>query len=207
MPHKTVKKNMPCHILVKLPPSGDDRFKTNSVADAHNDIADQFGTAWFGKSGRGFSDTIIEDVKNSLRSGRVTYLIVLCGPRKGRAYFAARIKSVLTARCPDERQIPSYYRDMTELIKQWIEIGKFNKMTDSDLADIVVASSGRPMTDVALRCQAPYMMVCRKEKAAKIVKQGLHGKKGAAKKAAPKKNAASKPAKEESTLFDMEDDE
>ncbi len=38
-------------------------------------------------------------------------------------------------------------------------------------------------------------------------KQGLHGKTGAAKKAAPKKNAASTPAKEEPTLFGMEDDE
>jgi hypothetical protein len=39
------------------------------------------------------------------------------------------------------------------------------------------------------------------------VKQGLHGKKGAAKKAAPKKKAASKPAKQEASLFDGEDDE
>lgn len=39
------------------------------------------------------------------------------------------------------------------------------------------------------------------------VRQGLHGKKGAAKKAASKKETASKPAKNESTLFDMGDDE
>ena len=45
------------------------------------------------------------------------------------------------------------------------------------------------------------------EQYAEEEKQGLLGKKGAAKKAAPKKKAASKPAKEESTLFDMEDDE
>ena len=45
------------------------------------------------------------------------------------------------------------------------------------------------------------------ERYAEEEKQGLHSKKGVAKKAAPKKKAASKPAKEESTLFDMEDDE
>ncbi len=39
------------------------------------------------------------------------------------------------------------------------------------------------------------------------VKQGLHGKKGTAKKAAPKKKAASKPAKQETSLFDGENDE
>jgi hypothetical protein len=44
------------------------------------------------------------------------------------------------------------------------------------------------------------------ERYAEEEKQGLHGKKGATKKAAPKKKAAGKPAKEESTLFDMEDD-
>jgi hypothetical protein len=45
------------------------------------------------------------------------------------------------------------------------------------------------------------------ERYAEEVKQGLHGKKGAAKKAAPKKKAASKPAKQEASLFDGEDDE
>ncbi len=45
------------------------------------------------------------------------------------------------------------------------------------------------------------------ERYAEEVKQGLHGKKGAAKKAAPKKKAAIKPAKQEASLFDGEDDE
>ncbi len=45
------------------------------------------------------------------------------------------------------------------------------------------------------------------ERYAEEVKQGLHGKKGAARKAAPKKKAASKPAKQEASLFDGEDDE
>ena len=45
------------------------------------------------------------------------------------------------------------------------------------------------------------------ERYAEEVKQGLHGKKGAATKAAPKKKAASKPAKQEASLFDGEDDE
>ena len=45
------------------------------------------------------------------------------------------------------------------------------------------------------------------ERYAEEEKQGLHGKKGAAKKAAPKKKAASKPTKDESTLFDKENNE
>jgi hypothetical protein len=46
------------------------------------------------------------------------------------------------------------------------------------------------------------------ERYAEEVKQGLHGKKGAAKKAATKEKAASKPAREAATLFNMgEDDE
>ncbi|MFO0905845.1 MAG: DNA methyltransferase [Pirellulales bacterium] len=45
------------------------------------------------------------------------------------------------------------------------------------------------------------------ERYAEEVKQGLHGKMGAVKKAAPKKKAASKPAKQEASLFDEEDDE
>jgi hypothetical protein len=45
------------------------------------------------------------------------------------------------------------------------------------------------------------------ERYAEEVKQGLHGKKGAAKKAAPKKKAASTSAKQEASLFDGEDDE
>ena len=43
------------------------------------------------------------------------------------------------------------------------------------------------------------------ERYAEEAKQGLHGKKGAAKKTATKKNTASKPAKEEATLFEEDD--
>ena len=42
------------------------------------------------------------------------------------------------------------------------------------------------------------------ERYAEEVKQGLHDKKGAAKKAAPKTKAASKSVKQEATLFDLE---
>ena len=42
---------------------------------------------------------------------------------------------------------------------------------------------------------------------AEEVKQGLHGRRGAAKKAAPQKKAASKATKQEASLFDGEDDE
>jgi hypothetical protein len=45
------------------------------------------------------------------------------------------------------------------------------------------------------------------ERYAEEVKQGLHGTKGAAKRPAPKKKAASKPAKQEASLFDGENDE
>jgi hypothetical protein len=44
------------------------------------------------------------------------------------------------------------------------------------------------------------------ERYAEEVKKGLHGKKGAASKSAPKNKAASKPGKQESGLFDGEDD-
>ncbi|MCC7338619.1 MAG: hypothetical protein IT422_26290 [Pirellulaceae bacterium] len=44
------------------------------------------------------------------------------------------------------------------------------------------------------------------ERYAEEEKQGLHGKKEAAKKASPKKKAASKPANQEASLFDGEDD-
>jgi hypothetical protein len=44
------------------------------------------------------------------------------------------------------------------------------------------------------------------ERYAEEVKQGLHDKKGAAKKAVARKKTASKPAKEEASLFDGEDD-
>lgn len=45
------------------------------------------------------------------------------------------------------------------------------------------------------------------ERYAEEVKQGLHGKKGTAKQTGPKKKTANKPAKQEASLFDLEDDE
>ena len=63
------------------------------------------------------------------------------------------------------------------------------------------------ISEAARREVLQRLLKLNHERYAEEEKQGLHGKKGTAKKAAPKKKAASKPAKEESTLFDMEDDE
>jgi len=62
------------------------------------------------------------------------------------------------------------------------------------------------ISEAARREVLQRLLKLNHERYAEEEKQGLHGKKGAAKKAAPKKNAVSKPVKEESTLFDMEDD-
>jgi len=62
------------------------------------------------------------------------------------------------------------------------------------------------ISEAARREVLQRLLKLNHERYAEEVKQGLHGKKGAAKKA-PKKKAASKPAKEESTLFDMKDEE
>lgn len=63
------------------------------------------------------------------------------------------------------------------------------------------------ISEAARREVLQRLLKLNHERYAEEENQGLHGKKGTAKKAAPKKKAASKPAKEESTLFDMEDDE
>jgi len=63
------------------------------------------------------------------------------------------------------------------------------------------------ISEVARREVLQRLLKLNLQRYAEEEKQGLHGKKRAAKKAAPKNKVASKPAKEESTLFDMEDDE
>lgn len=62
------------------------------------------------------------------------------------------------------------------------------------------------ISETARREVLQRLLKLNHERYAEEVKQGLHGKKGAAKKAAPKKKAASKPAKQEARLFDGEDD-
>ena len=63
------------------------------------------------------------------------------------------------------------------------------------------------ISEAARREVLQRLLKLNHERYAEEVKQGLHGKKGAAKKAAPKKKAASNPAKQEASLFDGEDDE
>lgn len=63
------------------------------------------------------------------------------------------------------------------------------------------------ISETARREVLQRLLKLNHERYAEEVKQGLHGKKGAAKKVIPKKKAASKPAKKVSTLFDMKDDE
>jgi len=62
------------------------------------------------------------------------------------------------------------------------------------------------ISETARREVLQRLLKLNHERYAEEVKHGLHGKKGAAKNAAPKK-ATSKPAKQEASLFDGEDDE
>jgi hypothetical protein len=63
------------------------------------------------------------------------------------------------------------------------------------------------ISELARREVLQRLLKLNHERYAEEVKQGLHGKKGAAKKAAPKKAGASNPVKKEATLFDGEDKE
>jgi len=62
------------------------------------------------------------------------------------------------------------------------------------------------ISEAARREVLQRLLKLNHERYAEEEKQGLHGKKGTAKRTAAKKTT-SKPAKEESTLFDMEEDE
>ena len=63
------------------------------------------------------------------------------------------------------------------------------------------------ISETARREVLQRLLKLNHERYAEEVKQGLHSKKGAAKKAASKKKSDSKLTKDVSTLFDMEDDE
>jgi methylase of polypeptide subunit release factors len=63
------------------------------------------------------------------------------------------------------------------------------------------------ISETARREVLQRLLKLNHERYAEEVKQGLHGKKGGAKKVAAKKKAASRPAKQEASLFDVEDDE
>ena len=63
------------------------------------------------------------------------------------------------------------------------------------------------ISEAARREVLQRLLKLNHERYAEEEKQGLHGKTGAAKKAAPKKKASSKLAKQEASLFDGEDDE
>jgi len=63
------------------------------------------------------------------------------------------------------------------------------------------------INEAARRTVLDRLLKLNHERYAEEVKQGLHGKKGVAKKAARNKTSASKPAKEGVNLFDMQEDD
>jgi hypothetical protein len=63
------------------------------------------------------------------------------------------------------------------------------------------------ITEPARREVLQRLLKLNHERYAEEVSQGLHSKKGLAKKAAPNKTSASKPAKEGVNLFDMQEDD
>jgi hypothetical protein len=147
------------HLLVKFSPKDTSAFYSGDVAGAHNAISEKLGTALFGKSGRAFSQAIVSTLTRSITDKQCCMLIILCGKGTGRGYFAATIKGFFANKRPELTRIPSYYRDRFNFIKQWIEIGPFRELTQSEIDKLVIASSGRRMSDIAPRCQAPYMLL------------------------------------------------
>jgi len=159
----TKSKTSTLHLLLKLPKNGDERFETSDLVEAHNNVCEEYGTVWFGKSGRPLSRTLNDKLKELIREGMHPKLILLYGPTGQRKFFSGRIAALATSGKPNPAQVPAYYRDMTAFISQWFEIGPLKLMTKREVDGLVVASSGRAVSEVAPRSQAPYMTVKKKD--------------------------------------------
>lgn len=122
---------------------------------AHQQVIDEKGYVWWGKTGATVSKPKIDE---TLKTGKI--LLIRSG--KLERYWAY-IDNVMTTVPDDTECIPAYYRSMTEKFKVWFRITRI-EITDREvMSKCIVISSQSPLSLASKHSMNPCFFIEYKE--------------------------------------------
>jgi hypothetical protein len=151
------------HILLKLRFSDDD-IQVGDAIETHNSIVREHGSVWLGKLGSPLRKELNELIASQIRGQIQSKLFLFYGPKDERRYYVADIISIRQQTDPPSKRFPDYYRAFRRDIHQWFEISLLKLADDDEISRLVVASSGKPVLEVAPRCMTAHLVVTHNSK-------------------------------------------
>ena len=123
---------------------------------AHQQLIDEMGYVWYGKMGNPIAARVIEELKN-----QKDIKILLINSGKADRYWA-HVTEISRA-TPPLREIPEYYRNLTERFKTWFRITGFEPAPRNIMSKCFGVSSGNRLREVSKRSLSPYFIIDYKE--------------------------------------------
>lgn len=148
----------PFHLVVRF---SDTMFSVGDVVAKHNELADKYGSVWFGKLGTSFSQSRIDMLNKQIDQDIPTFLYLVKGNRRKSTPYRANLLSV-SKKIPKEKTlIPNYYREkkLLQYMKAWMKIEKIELIELSSMESLKAMNSIFPIAETLTRSSSGYFLV------------------------------------------------
>ena len=153
----------PVHLLMRF---SDKLGFIGDTIEAHSDVIEKRGAAWFGKMGKTLARDKVERVNDQCKRKVPTFLyLVQKSTAKGYQIYRGDILQVARDLPTGQtRFIPKYYETnrLEKYIRLWIKLTKLKAVPSSEITGFVVSSSGSPVLVTLGRSMAALFVVRKK---------------------------------------------
>jgi hypothetical protein len=160
---KRQPKRTPIHLLMRF---SDKLGFIRDTIEAHSDVIEKHGAAWFGKMGKTLGRDKIERINEQCEQNCPTYLyLVQKSSAKGYQIYRGNILKVARDLPKGQnRLVPKYYdtNRLGEYIRLWTKLAKLKAVPSSEITGFVVSSSGSPVLVTLGRSMAALFVVRKK---------------------------------------------
>lgn len=123
---------------------------------AHQELIDRLGYVWYGKLGARVAVKMVTEMKE-----QEDIRILLINSGKADRYWAY-ISDISYDRPPFD-EFPSYYYNMSEKMKTWFKVVKFEQASKNIMRQCFVTSSGSALSEASRHSMSPYFKITYKE--------------------------------------------
>ncbi len=142
----------------------------SDVVEAHNAIVQQHGRVLFGKSGPRVGDDRLRLIQRAIRRGPPKFLLIKKESKSFQVWNAPLLGVLPGDKQAAQHLVPAYYREETEKISTWFEIGELRRTDPTTLDNLVLVSNGHSLRRVLEVSRTVLMLVA--ERSASSVDEG-----------------------------------
>ena len=138
------------------------RFSENFSPDigtiaAHQELIESQGYVWYGKLGTSISATVAEEI---MQNEDPKILLISSGKQER---YWAHITGISRS-LPPTKDIPEYYRHMSEKFKCWFKVKSFEIAPKGIMSECYIASSKVVLSQTSKHSMSPYFIIIYEEK-------------------------------------------